>query len=137
MSLKRLTSTPVYVKLYPEIEKTMENMTYTMTFAPGWHQVIDPATEKQDLLTYINDTHKAVWGYRPRWSAEWAENVTVTDLRKEAKKLEDEIQVTVNREIRLAELERVEAKRVAKIWEEVTTPLANTFKPFANIKEIL
>jgi hypothetical protein len=45
--------------------------------------------------------------------------------------------VTVNREIRLAELERVEAKRVHKIWEEVTTPLANTYQPFANIKEIL
>jgi len=45
-------------------------VTYTMTFAPGWNQVIDPANERQDLLTFINDTHKAVWGYRPRWSAE-------------------------------------------------------------------
>ena len=112
-------------------------MTYTMTFAPGWVQEIDPANERQDLLTYINDTHKAVWGYRPRWSREWAESVTLSDLRKEAQKLEDEIQAQVNREIRLAELERVEAKRVAKIWQEVTTPLAPTYQPFANIKEIL
>jgi len=43
----------------------------------------------------------------------------------------------VNREIRLAELERAEARRVAIIWEEVTTPLANTYKPFSNIKELL
>ena len=26
-----------------------------MTFAPGWVQTIDPANEKQDLLTYINE----------------------------------------------------------------------------------
>jgi len=112
-------------------------VTYTMTFAPGWNQVIDPANERQDLLTFINDTHKAVWGYRPRWSAEWAENTPISDLRKEAKKLEDEVHASVNREIRLAELERAEARRVAIIWEEVTTPLANTYKPFSNIKELL
>ena len=108
-----------------------------MTFAAGWTQEIDPANEKQDLLTYINDTHKAVWGYRPRWSAEWVETVTLSDLRKEAYNLEQEVIASANREIRQAELERVEARRVAKIWEEATTPVSDTYKPFANIKEIL
>ena len=111
--------------------------TYTMTFAPGWTQEIDPANERQDLLTYINDTHKAVWGYRPRWEAEWPTTVTITDLRKAAQNLELEVIAGINREIRLAELERVEAKRVAKIWKEATEPVSNTYKPFANIKEIL
>ena len=42
----------------------------TMTFAPGWTQQIDTTDEgreRADLLCYINDTHKAVYGYRPRW----------------------------------------------------------------------
>jgi hypothetical protein len=112
-------------------------MTYNMTFAAGWHQEIDPANEKQDLLTYINDTHKAVWGYRPRWDAEWVENVTLPELRKEAQNLELEVLANINREIRQAELERVEARRVAQIWKEATAPVSNTYKPFANIKEIL
>ena len=61
------------------------------TFAPGWTQVIntaDPKQERADLLCYINDTHKAVYGFRPRWDREWADNVPMADLRKEADNLE-------------------------------------------------
>ena len=69
-----------------------------MTFAPGWVQIIDPANERQDLLTFINDTHKAVYGYRPRWDREWADNVPLTDLRAEAKSLEDDVVASIKRD---------------------------------------
>ena len=108
-----------------------------MTFAPGWVQTIDPANEKQDLLTYINDTHKAVYGFRPRWSREWADNVSLTDLRAEAKSLEDEVVVSIQRE--RAEEARRQAEMAAHhlAVSEAKKPIAGTFKPFANLKELL
>ena len=108
-----------------------------MTFAPGWVQIIDPANERQELLTFINDTHKAVYGYRPRWDREWADNVPLTDLRLEAEKLEADV-------IAEARAERVrEAYRQAEMAahhlavSEAKKPIAGTFKPFANLKEML
>ena len=108
-----------------------------MTFAPGWVQTIDPANEKQDLLTYINDTHKAVYGFRPRWSREWADNVSLTDLRQEAEKLEADV-------IAEARAERArEAHRQAEMAahhlavSKAKKPISGTFKPFANLKELL
>ena len=102
-----------------------------MTFAPGWVQTIDPANERQDLLTYINDTHKAVYGYRPRWSREWADNVSLTDLRQEAEKLEADV-------IAEARAERVrEARRQAEMADhhlavaKAMKPAGKTYKPFA------
>ena len=58
-----------------------------MTFAPGWVQIIDPTSEKQDLLSYISDTHKSVYGFRPRgWeTGSWS----IEDLRAEAKRTKD------------------------------------------------
>lgn len=108
-----------------------------MTFAPGWVQIIDPANERQDLLTYINDTHKAVYGYRPRWDREWAENVPLTDLRKEAETLEESVIAEAARE------RAYEARRKADMAAHHTAvakamkPASLTFKPFANLKELL
>ena len=64
-----------------------------MTFAPGWTQSIDTdgPRERADLLSYISDTHKAVYGFRPRWEREWADNTPIADLRKEAEKLEADV----------------------------------------------
>ena len=108
-----------------------------MTFAPGWVQTIDPANEKQDLLTYINDTHKAVYGYRPRWDREWVDTVTLVDLRAEAKSLEDEVVASIERDKVEAHERMLEANRVAVIHRNAKKPLVSTFKPFANLKEIL
>ncbi len=108
-----------------------------MTFAPGWVQIIDPANERQDLLTFINDTHKAVYGYRPRWDREWADNVPLTDLRQEAEKLEADV-------IAEARAERArEAHRQAEMAahhlavSEAKKPIPHTFKPFANLREVV
>ena len=108
-----------------------------MTFAPGWVQTIDPANEKQDLLTYINDTHKAVYGYRPRWDREWVDSVTLVDLRAEAKSLEDEVVASIQRD-------RVrEARRQAEMAahhlavSEAKKPIPGTHKPFVNLREVI
>tara|TARA_R110002020_G_scaffold264712_2_gene479399 strand:+ start:214 stop:576 length:363 start_codon:yes stop_codon:yes gene_type:complete len=108
-----------------------------MTFAPGWVQTIDPANEKQDLLTYINDTHKAVYGYRPRWDREWVDSVTLVDLRAEAKSLEDEVVASIERD-RAAEARR-QAEMAAHhlAVSKAKKPISGTFKPFANLKEML
>ena len=108
-----------------------------MTFAPGWVQTIDPANEKQDLLTYINDTHKSVYGYRPRWDREWVDTVTLVDLRAEAKSLEDEVVASIQRDKMRAHELMLEANRIAVIHRNAKKPLVSTFKPFANLKEIL
>ena len=108
-----------------------------MTFAPGWVQIIDPANERRDLLTFINDTHKAVYGYRPRWDREWADNVPLTDLRLEAEKLEESV-------IAEAAADRArEARRQAEMAKHLLAvsrakkPIPHTFKPFANHREVI
>ena len=110
-------------------------MTYKMTFAPGWTQEIAPANEMCDLACYISDTHKAVYGYRPRfWDMrEWS----LDDLRAEAQSLLDEVMAGIEREEREAHERMLEANRHALATRRAKKPLASTYKPFANIKEIL
>ena len=108
-----------------------------MTFAPGWVQTIDPANEKQDLLTYINDTHKAVYGFRPRWSREWADNVSLTDLRAEAKSLEDEVVASIQRDRAREAYRQAEMAAHHLAVSKAKKPISGTFKPFTNLKEML
>ena len=109
----------------------------TLTFAAGWVQHIDPATERQDLLTYINDTHKAVYGYRPRWDREWVDTVTLTDLRAEAKSLEDEVVASIKRD-RAEEAHRQSEMAAHHLAVSMAKkPMTRTFKPFANLNNLL
>ena len=109
----------------------------TMTFAPGWVQTIDPANERQDLLTYINDTHKAVYGYRPRWDREWADNVSLTDLRAEAKSLEDEVVASIKRDRAEEAYRQAEMAAHHLAVSKAMNPASLTIKPFADLKELL
>ena len=108
-----------------------------MTFAPGWVQIIDPATEKQDLLSYISDTYKSVYGFRPRWGSEWLNNATLKDLREEAADLEAAVLRDIEDEKIEAHERMLEANRVAVLYRTAKKPVSRTFKPFANLKEIL
>ena len=108
-----------------------------MTFAPGWVQTIDPANEKQDLLTYINDTHKAVYGFRPRWDREWVDSVTLVDLRTEAKSLEDEVVASIQRDRAREAYRQAEMAAHHLAVSKAKKPISGTFKPFANLKEML
>ena len=112
----------------------------TMMFAAGWSQEIDTTDadrERADLLSYISDTHKSVYGYRPRWDADWANNTPLADLRKNAKSLEEDV-------VREIERDRArEARRQAEMAAhhlavaKAMKPASLTFKPFANLKEML
>ena len=109
-----------------------------MTFAAGWTQSIntsDEGQERADLATYISDTFKAVNGFRPRWwdLREWS----LADLRAEAKSLEDEVVASIERD------RAQEAARQAEMADhhlavaKAMKPANLTFKPFANLKEML
>ena len=109
-----------------------------MTFAPGWTQIIDTsdeARERADLASYISDTFKAINGFRPRWwnLHEWS----LEDLRKEAKSLEDEVVLSIQRE--RAEEARRQAEMAAHhlAVSEAKKPIPGTHKPFANLREII
>ena len=108
-----------------------------MIFAAGWTQSIDTdgTREREDLASYISDTFKAINGIRPRWwdLREWS----IADLRAEAKSLEDEVVESIKQDKRDAHERMLEANRVALIYRNAKKPLACTFKPFANLKEIL
>ena len=108
-----------------------------MTFAPGWTQSIDTGgtREREDLASFISDTFKAINGIRPRWwdMREWS----LADLRAEAQSLEDEVVESIKQAKRDAHERMLEANRVAVINRRARKPLARSFKPFANLKEIL
>ena len=112
----------------------------SMMFAAGWSQVIDTTDadrERADLLSYISDTHKSVYGYRPRWGADWANNTPLADLRKNAKSLEDDVVREIKHE-RAREARRQSEMAAHHLAVSMAKkPVARTFKPFANLKEML
>jgi len=107
-------------------------------FAPGWTQVIntaDPQQERIDLASYISDTFKAINGIRPRW---WDMNdMSLEGLREIANDLEDEVVESIQQDKRDAHERMLEANRVAVLYRAAKKPVSRTFKPFANLKEIL
>ena len=108
-----------------------------MTFAPGWTQSIDTGgvDERADLACFISDTFKAINGFRPHFGdmTEWP----LADLRREAKSLEDEVVASIERDKVEAHERMLEANRVAVIYRNAKKPVSRTFKPFANLKEML
>ena len=109
----------------------------TMIFAAGWTQSIDTGgtREREDLASYISDTFKAINGYRPRF---WdMHDMSLSGLRDVAQSLEDEIVESIKQDKRDAHERMLEANRVALIHRQAKKPLTCTFKPFANLKEIL
>ena len=108
-----------------------------MTFAPGWTQSIDTggARERADLASFISDTFKAINGFRPHFGdmTEWP----LADLRREAQSLEDEVFASIQRDKVDAHERMLEANRVAVINRRARKPLARSFKPFANLREML
>ena len=108
-----------------------------MTFAPGWTQKIDTdgVKEREDLASFISDTFKSINGIRPRWwdLREWS----LDDPRAEAKSLEDEVIESIKQDKRDAHERMLEANRHALATRRAKKPLPRSFKPFANLKEIL
>ena len=108
-----------------------------MIFAPGWTQSIDTGgtREREDLASYISDTFKAINGFRPRW---WdMDDMSLEGLRDVAKDLEDEVIESIKQDKRDAHERMLEANRVALIHRNAKKPADRTFKPFANLREML
>ena len=61
-----------------------------LTFAPGWTQKIDTngARERDDLLSYISDTYKGLYGMRPHGDTS---GMTIEDLRTQADGLQKDV----------------------------------------------
>ena len=61
-----------------------------LEFAPGWTQTIDTGTDRErgDLLNYISDTYKSLYGIRPRGETS---GMTIEDLRTQADSLQEEV----------------------------------------------
>ena len=108
-----------------------------MTFAPGWTQSIDTGgtRERADLASFISDTFKAINGFRPHFSD--MDDMSLEGLRDVAKSLEDEVVASIKQDRRDAHERMLEANRVALIYRNAKKPLGSTFKPFANLKEML
>ena len=112
----------------------------SMTFAAGWVQEIDTSDESReraDLLSYISDTHKSVYGFRPRWDREWADTTTIADLRKEANRLEADVYAEIKRERAIEAHRQAEMAAHHLAVSQAMKPIPLTHKPFANIKEII
>ena len=108
-----------------------------MIFAPGWTQSIDTggARERADLQSYISDTFKAIHGIRPRWMN--LNGMSLEDLRTEAQSVEDEMVASIKRE-RAEEAHRQAEMAAHHLAVSMAKkPIARTFKPFANLKELL
>ena len=63
--------------------------------------------------------------------------MSLEDLRKEAKDLENEVLESIKRAKREAHEIMLEANRAALIRQNTKKPLDFTFKPFANLKDML
>ena len=108
-----------------------------MTFAPGWTQRIDTGgiNEREDLASFISDTFKAINGIRPRWwdMREWS----LADLRAEAQSLEDEVVASIKQERAEEAARQMEMTAHNLAVAKAMKPVSSTFKPFANLKEML
>ena len=101
-----------------------------LTFAPGWTQQIDTGTdrERDDLLSYISDTYKSLYGYRPRGETS---GMTIEDLRTQADSLEQEVLEEMEREKR-----RQAHVRREKVAHKAAMRYYTNLKPRSNAMEI-
>ena len=109
----------------------------TMIFAAGWTQSIDTdgTREREDLASYISDTFKCINGIRPRWMN--LNDMSLEDLRAEAQSVENEMVASIKRE-RAEEAHRQAEMAAHHLAVSMAKkPIARTFKPFANLKELL
>ena len=101
----------------------------TMTFAPGWTQTIDTdgPSERDDLLSYISDTYKGLYGFRPH-----GHNVmNLMNLRNEARSLERDV---------MAEIEYIKKEATRKSRDKAAHKKAmkyyTTLKPRSNVMSV-
>ena len=106
-------------------------MSKTLTFAPGWTQTINTSNEvdeRNDLLSYISDTYKGLYGFRPRGDTS---AMTIEDLRTQA----DRLQKDVLREAEYIKQEFLRKKR-EKVAHKRAVKYYMNLKPRSNAMEV-
>ena len=106
-------------------------MSKTLTFAPGWTQTINTSNEvdeRNDLLSYISDTYKGLYGFRPRGDTS---AMTIEDLRTQA----DSLQKDVLREAEYIKQEFLRKKR-EKVAHKRAVKYYMNLKPRSNAMEV-
>ena len=106
-------------------------MSKTLTFAPGWTQTINTSNEvdeRNDLLSYISDTYKGLYGFRPRGETS---DMTIEDLRTQA----DSLQKDVLREAEYIKQEFLRKKR-EKVAHKRAVKYYMNLKPRSNAMEV-
>jgi len=108
-----------------------------LMFAPGWFQEISTTSEedeKRDLLCYLSDTHKALHGVRARW---FTMEDSIEYLRQAADDMQQEMLDEIEWERKQAHERMLEANKHAAAVRRAKKALPKTFKPFANLMEII
>tara|TARA_Y100000592_G_scaffold99215_2_gene174460 strand:- start:68 stop:415 length:348 start_codon:yes stop_codon:yes gene_type:complete len=108
-----------------------------LMFAPGWFQEIATTSEedeKRDLLIYISDTHKAIYGIRYNG---YSMEDSIEVLRRGAESIHEELLDEIKWEKQLAHERMLEANKHALAVRRAKKALPKTYKPFANLKEIV
>ena len=108
-----------------------------LMFAPGWFQEIATTSEedeKRDLLCYISDTHKSIYGVRYNG---YSMEDSIEVLRQGAESMHQDLLDEIEWERKLAHERMLEANRHALATRKAKKPLPRTFKPFANLQEIV
>jgi len=104
-----------------------------LKFAEGWTQEITAGNERNDLLNYCSDTHKALYGYRPRLTMD----MTLEQLRAEALQLQSDV------EERIEENRRANAQRAADesahhlAYAQAMKPKKPANRPFTGLRDKL
>jgi len=104
-----------------------------LKFAEGWTQEITAGNERNDLLNYCSDTHKALYGYRPRLTMD----MTLEQLRAEALVLQADV------EKRIEENRQANAQRAADeaahhlAYAQALKPKPVENRPFVGLRELL
>jgi len=108
-----------------------------LMFAPGWFQDISTTSEeeeKQDLLIYLSDTHKTLYGVRCRY---YTMEDSIQDLRDAADRMQQDVIDEMEWERKEAHDKMLEANKHAFAVRRAKMALPKTFKPFANLMEII
>ena len=106
-------------------------MSKTLTFAPGWTQTINTSNEdveRLDLLCYISDTYKGLYGFRPRGDTS---DMAIQDLRDQAEDLEKDVlreAEYIKQEFLRKKREKAAHKRAVKYYMNL--------KPRSNVMEV-
>ncbi len=108
-----------------------------LMFAPGWFQDIATTSEedeKRDLLIYISDTHKSIYGVRYNG---YSMEDSIEVLRQGAESIQEDLLDEIKWEKQLAHERMLEANKHALAVRRAKRPLPRTHKPFANLLEIV